>query len=110
MEYLIMLGQGLKNPLQDALGRHAPFFFEYLAPAALGLMWIGSVILILLTWIDRSDPADRGGSLFFKLSLTGVFLLFLLSAGAGLEFLILGGGSLHAEVLGGALGFLPAPE
>lgn len=104
-----MLGHGLKNPLQEVLGRHAPFFFEYLAPAALGLIWIGSLILILLTWINRGDDNGQRGSLFFKLSLTVVFLLFLLVAGAGLEFLVLGGGSLHAEVLGGALDWLPAP-
>lgn len=110
MEYLILMGEGLKAPLQDALGPHAPFFFEYLAPAGLGLMWIVSLILILLTWFRRKDDVDQGGGFIFKISLTGLFLVFMLVAGAGLEFLVLGGASLHAEVLGGALELLPASK
>lgn len=109
MEYLILMGEGLKAPLQDALGPHAPFFFEYLAPAGLGLMWIVSLILILLTWFRRRDDLEPGGSFIYKISLSGLFLVFMLVAGAGLEFLLLGGASIHAEVLGGALDLIPPP-
>ena len=103
MEYLVLVGRDLKEVLSRSLGDTAPFFWSFVAPVVLAVLWVGAFYGLWESWFRRGDPGEDGGHLGFKLFFSVFLLSIILCSGASLEYLFLGDPWVHSRILSGIL-------
>jgi hypothetical protein len=100
MEYLVLVGTDLKLILSRSLGETAPFFWSYVAPVVLALLWAGGLYGLWENWFRKGEAGKEEGRILVKLGFSLLLVSMVLCSGAALEHLVFGDPLIHSQVLG----------